>query len=443
MSTQRGVKIETWTRSLLVAVLLVFSGAPAAPARAATEVLYVAATGHYMRGVFRDFWDRNGGLPNFGYPITEEYIDPGTGRVYQYYERARFERANPASTTVQLGLLGRAFLGSRSFERVQPIPNTRQRRYFPETGHSVQYGFKEIWETRGGLPIFGLPLSEELQEQLADGQVRTVQYFERVRFEYWPNLPPGRRVVISDLGRQLAPRELMAPLAPNAPPPGPITITPPAPPPALARPIVPESKNARVVPLAGQPGQTFTFEATGYQPGEPVAIWMNVPDGTVLASDLRVTADAKGTIAGIEFQSDEAAPLGVWSIVAQGTESGHGAVGYFRLLGSAIGRAPAPGPGVPPNVDARADPAAGPAGTIFFFDAFGFRPGEEVELTIVASDGRRFDADFTVQADQAGAIGYAGLFYATAPGDPLGLYSFIARGRSSGKTSTAYFVLTP
>ena len=42
-----------------------------------------------------------------------------------------------------------------------------------------------------------------------------------------------------------------------------------------------------------------------------------------------------------------------------------------------------------------------------------------------------------------GSIGYAGIYYTTAPDYPLGLYSFIGQGKSSGKVSTAYFVLTP
>jgi hypothetical protein len=431
-------------RRLFVVIALVLSALSLAPIHAATGVLYVTATGHYMRGVFRDFWDKNGGLPNFGYPLTEEYVDAQTGRIYQYYERARFERAQASSTTVQLGLIGREVLGNRTFATAQPIANSAQRRYFSETRHIVQYGFKETWETRGGLPIFGLPLSEEIEEQLADGQVHTIQFFERARFEYWPNLPPGQRVLLGALGRQLAPSALTPPLAPGAPPAGPITVTPPAPP-SLARPIIPDSKNARVTPQAGQPGQTFVFEATGFQGGERVSLWVNVPDGSVVGANSQVTADAQGAITAgkVQYTSDSKAPLGVWSIVGQGTASGRTAIGYFRLLGSAIARAPQPGPGVPPNVDARADPPAGPAGTIFFFDAFGFRSGEEVQMTIVASDGKRTTADFTVPADANGSIGYAGIYYVTAPGYPLGLYSFIAQGKSSNKVSTAYFVLMP
>jgi len=449
-------KLLTW-RSALVAVLLL-GGLAAVPARAATDVLYVSATGHYMRGVFRDFWDKHGGVAIFGYPVTEEYIDSRTNRVYQYFERARFERALPSSTTVDLGLLGTLAVGDRVFPTAAPITNTKDRRYFPETKHIVQYGFKEIWEGKGGLPIFGLPLSEEVDEQLADGKVHPVQYFERARFEYWGDQPAGQRVLISLLGRRFAPPELTTPLAPNAPPPA---LGSPAPTPAptrtptspingpsLVRPVLPPSKSARVLPQAGQPGEVFFLEAFGFRAGEQVGIWVNSPDGAIIGARFQVQADSRGTIndAGISFGTGEDSPLGIWSFVAQGVTSGKQSVGYFLLIGGALGRLPAPpeaGPGVPPNVDARSDPAAGKAGTIFFFDAFGFKAGEEVAMKIIASDGTPIDAGYTVKADAKGGIGYAGLYYVTEPYYPLGLWRFVATGKETGKVSTAYFVLTP
>ena len=276
--------------------------------------------------------------------------------------------------------------------------------------------------------------------------------------------PAGQRVLLSLLGRRFAPPELTAPLGPNAPPPplGAPTSTPVATPPptatrpptspitgpSLVRPVLPPSKNARVLPQAGQPGEDFFFGAIGFNAGESVGIWLNSPDGAIIGAQFQAQADSRGTIndAGISFGTSEDSPLGVWSFVAQGVDSGKQAVGYFLLIGGALGRAPVPpeaGPGVPPNVDARSDPKAGKAGTIFFFDAFGFKAGEEVSMTIVASDGTPIDAGFTVKADEKGGIGYAGLYYVTEPYYPLGLWRFVATGKESGKVSTAYFVLTP
>lgn len=458
----RGNYFERWTWRLVLTAVLFLGGLAVVPARAATDVVYVSATGHYMRGAFRDYWDKRGGLAIFGYPLTEEYIDPTTNRVYQFFERARFERALPSSTAVELGFLGRQAAGDRVFATATAITNSKDRRYFPETKHIVQYGFKATWEGKGGLAIFGLPISEEIDEQLADGKVHPVQYFERARFEYWGDQPAGQRVLLSLLGRRFAPPELTPPLGPNAPPPAlgspastpaptPVATRPPTSPingPSLVRPILPASKNARVLPQAGQPGEGFFFDAFGFNANEQVGIWVNSPDGAIIGARFQARADSRGTItdAGINFGTSEDSPLGIWSFVAQGVDSGKQSVGYFLLIGGALGRVPAApeaGPGVPPNVDARSDPAAGKAGTIFFFDAFGFKAGEEVAMKIFASDGTPIDAGFTVKADAKGGIGYAGLYYVSEPYYPLGLWRFVATGKDSGKVSTAYFVLTP
>src|SRR2546428_294975 len=86
MRTNRTSGRRVGVRRLFAVIVLVLGALSVAPIHAATGILYVSATGHYMRGVFRDFWDKNGGLANFGYPLTEEYVDPQTNRIYQYFE---------------------------------------------------------------------------------------------------------------------------------------------------------------------------------------------------------------------------------------------------------------------------------------------------------------------------------------------------------------------
>jgi spore germination protein len=73
--------------------------------------------------------------------------------------------------------------------RIPAFASTADRFYFPETGHSLAFGFKQFWERSGGLMVFGYPLTEEFDELNPDlGKNRTVQYFERQRFEYHPEL---------------------------------------------------------------------------------------------------------------------------------------------------------------------------------------------------------------------------------------------------------------
>jgi uncharacterized protein YkwD len=56
-----------------------------------------------------------------------------------------------------------------------------QARYFPNTGKSVGGAFLKFFDNYGGVRVFGLPLTSEISEN-----GRTVQYFERQRFEYFP-----------------------------------------------------------------------------------------------------------------------------------------------------------------------------------------------------------------------------------------------------------------
>ncbi|MBN9388223.1 MAG: cellulase family glycosylhydrolase [Chloroflexi bacterium] len=70
----------------------------------------------------------------------------------------------------------------------QPLP-TDDMLVFPQTGHTVRGIFKKTWETRGGLALFGYPKTSQFYERNeATGQYYLVQYFERVRMEYHPEL---------------------------------------------------------------------------------------------------------------------------------------------------------------------------------------------------------------------------------------------------------------
>ncbi len=78
-------------------------------------VIYFPETGHTLRGKFLAYWQQNGGLPQFGYPLTEEFFEPdGPNNAplqVQYFERNRFELhpENQPPYDVLLGTLGREF----------------------------------------------------------------------------------------------------------------------------------------------------------------------------------------------------------------------------------------------------------------------------------------------------------------------------------------------
>lgn len=68
-------------------------------------------------------------------------------------------------------------------------------RFFPETGFWVQGNFRQYWETHGGLPIFGYPITGVFKQ---DGLYR--QYFQRAVFEWHPDNKPPYQVLLMRLG---------------------------------------------------------------------------------------------------------------------------------------------------------------------------------------------------------------------------------------------------
>jgi len=160
---------------------------------AATGDACFTETSRCVSGRFLAYWQRNGGLAQFGYPLSDEFdergqVDDRTYRV-QYFERARFELhpENPAPYLVELALLGTAALGQRPERDAPAVACDAGCDLSAPTGHSLRGAFRRYWQGGGGLPVFGYPLTEELQEvSLADGKAYTVQYFERARFELHP-----------------------------------------------------------------------------------------------------------------------------------------------------------------------------------------------------------------------------------------------------------------
>jgi hypothetical protein len=189
------------------------------------EIVYYPETGHYLGGSFRAYWEGNGGLPVFGYPMTEEYEernqDTGQSYTVQFFERQRFELHPENAGTpyeVLLGRLGyedaqaRGLLESRPF---QPILHDIVRGdcvWFAETRQMACTDFMEYWRTHGldlgdegtsyreSLALFGYPISQPY----VDPETGLVtQYFERAVFEIHPTNPDPYRVLLRRLGAEV------------------------------------------------------------------------------------------------------------------------------------------------------------------------------------------------------------------------------------------------
>lgn len=76
---------------------------------------------------------------------------------------------------------------------------TADSRYFSETGHNVAGEFLAFYNGNSNATLlFGYPITEQFTSR--DG--KTVQYFQRARFEYLPGNSDGQRVQFTLLGRE-------------------------------------------------------------------------------------------------------------------------------------------------------------------------------------------------------------------------------------------------
>ncbi len=160
-------------------------------------------TGKCVSPAFYRYWQANGDLAAFGFPLSNEIQErsDSDGRTYavQYFERARFEYhpENAAPFNVLLGLIGVNF-----HPRDPAVAALPGRSYFPQTGHNVSTDFYQYWQQHGSLSTLGFPISEEFVE-IIEGRPYTVQYFERARFERHPENAVPYNVLLGQLGRTL------------------------------------------------------------------------------------------------------------------------------------------------------------------------------------------------------------------------------------------------
>jgi len=185
-------------RALLVAFLAAI--ALVSPVAAQADQRCFAETGQCIAGPIRAYWEQNGGLPVFGFPITPQGIGQVEGRTLQiqWFERDRLEiQADGSVTAGRLGVERLEQLGT-PWQFGPRSPAGDGCLAFVETGHQVCGGFAQAWQQNGGAARFGFPITGEFQTEI-EGRTLTVQYFERRRFE----LHEGNQVLLGLLGREV------------------------------------------------------------------------------------------------------------------------------------------------------------------------------------------------------------------------------------------------
>jgi hypothetical protein len=174
----------------MLLLVLLCGGAAAAnlPAQAQGRERCFEETGYCVQDPILAYWEQNGGLPVFGYPITKrrtEQVEAQTLPV-QWFERDRLE--DHGGDGVLAGRLGARLLElqGRPWETFPTVDAPAEGcRYFDETRHMICEPFLSYWEQNGGLERFGYPITETQEETLGDW-TGTVQYFERRRLEHHP-----------------------------------------------------------------------------------------------------------------------------------------------------------------------------------------------------------------------------------------------------------------
>lgn len=255
--------------------------APAAPAVAApitgAPAPFLESGGFVVAGPFYTFTMAHGGLEALGQPITGELHDAELGVPVQYFTYARLERHLDGIRLTRLG--SRAVAGRESEPAFQwRGPDTALeggRRYVPESGHTLGGAFGWYHAQHGAVALLGHPISEEFAEPRPGGTPILVQYFERARLEYDPEVHTVRRAPLGAwLAAQLVPPALRAP-AGTPQPLASATLT--------YRPRLGSSHNlelaaARLHGAVVEPGQQLSFlgaigpisAAAGYRPGQAV-----------------------------------------------------------------------------------------------------------------------------------------------------------------------------
>jgi len=207
---------------LVALAALALTIVPPQPAQAARERCF-AETGFCVSGAILDYWEHNGGLSVFGYPITDlrdETIEGTWTGPTQWFERDRLEDHANEGKGVLAGRLGAQFLEQQGRPWVPgndaPRPGYALCTKFDQTGYNVCAPFSYYWEHNGGLERFGYPITPAFQEQI-EGRTYLVQYFERRRMEYHPeNAGTPYEILLGLLGRAIAQSQGCVPLQDTA-----------------------------------------------------------------------------------------------------------------------------------------------------------------------------------------------------------------------------------
>lgn len=189
-------------RIILTLALILGFGAITVPGQTQADVFGEDfGTGHIVRGPFLEQYTS---IPNpleiYGLPITGEFEDMSVYGIttVQYFNKARFDLVKGADGKDHVVV---ANLGELLYPGPGPLAPVATDgpacRKFESTGKSVCYAFLQYYDANDGAVNFGDPISDlEIREG------RYVQYFQKARMEWVPELDADSHVVLTDLGKR-------------------------------------------------------------------------------------------------------------------------------------------------------------------------------------------------------------------------------------------------
>ena len=183
---------------------------------------YFPEMGHVVSFAFLIFYDQNGGLDIFGYPISEPLVE--NGRIVQYFQRARMEwhPERPRDERVMLGALGLSYMQRfpvpAEYRRAQPPPSRIAQPAATTAAAStaalrVSAFVRDVVVGRQGNQTVYVYVTDEARQQVSGASVSVTVLFPSGAVQYTlpqtdsrgitsvvfdvPPIPPGQRVVVS------------------------------------------------------------------------------------------------------------------------------------------------------------------------------------------------------------------------------------------------------
>ncbi len=313
-----------------------------------------------ITGIFLDYWNVNGNIPQQGYPISPVIGEKSdlNGQLYtmQYFERAVFEY-HPNERPPFNVLLSQ--LGTFQYRKKYPNGASNQKastdnpRSFPAvlTTHVIGGKFRAYWENNGSTAQQGYPLSDEFAEVSdLNGKPYIVQYFERAVFELHPEqTDPKYEVLLSQLGTFRYKEKYQGGAGTGTPvpsgTPGPNATPRPGNTPAAGDcsgiPAVTPDDRVLVKPNCGTVGTTLVITVNGLVPRQHILIYTTPPgsnddvkaDRCNNDTGYEIIGDASGAgeaTCGYVIRADDR--NGLWKVTATIQEKDY--VSYFKVYGT-------------------------------------------------------------------------------------------------------------